>query len=235
MSASSSLIVLQARMGSQRRPGKVLAPLAGTPLVAYCIARLRAAGVGPIVVATTTDPGEAPLLALCASLGVEVFTGAVHDVLARYAAVVEAHPAARYVLRATGDNPFVDIGTPARVLKALQAGADYAVEEALPLGAAVEGVSRDVLLQAQREAASPYDREHVTPWVRRADGIVRALPLAPGPVRAPDVRLTVDTPDDLAYAQHLASRLLASGADPCLAPLPDVIALARRLRVREVA
>ena len=235
VTADDVLIVLQARMGSQRRPGKVVAELAGAPLVEYCVVRLLASGVGPVVLATTTQPEDVVLLELGAALGIETFAGPVHDVLGRFAGVARAHPTARYLVRATGDNPFVDVDAPARVLKALADGADYAVEEALPLGAAVEGMRRDVLLQAQQEAATPYDREHVTPWIRRADGIVRALPTAPDDVRAPDLRLTVDTPDDLAYARRLASALRAGGADPRLAPLREVIGLARRLPSREVA
>jgi spore coat polysaccharide biosynthesis protein SpsF len=231
----SALVVLQARMGSHRLPGKVLAPLAGVPLVEYCIARLCAAAVGPVVLATTTRPEDRVLLELAARLGVAGIAGPVDDVLARFAAVAQQYPQAEYVVRATGDNPFVDIEAPGRVLKALEAGADYAVEEALPLGSAVEGVRRDVLLQAQRDAATPYDREHVTPWVRRADAVVRVAPTAPEPVRAPDLRLTVDTPDDLVLAQRVAALLAAKGGDPRLAPLRDVIAAARRLPAREVA
>lgn len=231
----SALVILQARMGSHRLPGKVLAPLAGVPLVEYCVARLTAAAVGPVVLATTTRPEDQVLLELAARLGIPGTAGPVDDVLARFAAVAQQYPDAEYVVRATGDNPFVDIEAPGRVLKALGAGADYAVEEALPLGAAVEAVRRDVLLQAQRDAATPYDREHVTPWVRRADAVVRVAPTAPEPVRAPDLRLTVDTPDDLVLAQRLAVLLAANGGDPRLAPLRDVIAAARRLPAREVA
>ena len=231
----SALVILQARLGSQRVPGKVLAPLVGVPLVEYCVARLVAAAVGPVVLATTTRPEDQALLDLAARLGVAGVAGPVDDVLARFAAVVNRYPDADCIVRATGDNPFVDIDAPGRVLKALEAGADYAVEEALPLGTAVEAVRRDVLLQAQRDAATPYDREHVTPWVRRADAVVRVAPTAPAAVRAPDLRLTVDTPDDLVLAQRVAALLAAAGGDPRLAPLRDVIAAARRLPAREVA
>lgn len=231
----TAVIILQARLGSQRLPGKVLAPLGAWPLVEFCLARLVAANVGPVVLATTTRPADQALVRLGRRLGVATWTGPEDDVLARYAQAAEAYPQACHVIRATADNPFVDIGTAGRILKALSDGADYAVEEALPLGTAVEGVRRAVLLRAQREADTPYDREHVTPWVRRTEGLVRVTPLAPDDVRAPDVRLTVDTPDDLAYARRLVIELEASGRDPRLAPLADVIAAARRLPAREVA
>ncbi len=235
MRTRAALVVLQARMGSTRLPGKVRAVIEDWPLVEYCVARLVAADVGPVVIATTTDPADAVLLEEGRRLGVETSAGPVQDVLRRYADVVRAHPAARYVLRATADNPFVDIDASVRVLKALEGGADYAVEEGLPLGAAVEGVRRDVLLQADRDATTAYDREHVTPWVKRAAGIVQARPAAPAEVRAPDLRLTVDTPDDLSHARAIAARLRAGGRDPRLAPLPEVIAVARTRPSREVA
>lgn len=97
------------------------------------------------------------------------------------------------------------------------------------MGAAVEGIRRDVLLRAQRQATSPYDREHVTPWARQHADLVRAQPLAPADVRATDMRLTVDTPADLAFARLIAEGLAETGVDPRLAPLRDVITVARRL------
>ena len=235
MTYAAALIILQARMGSRRLPGKVLAPLGSRPVVEHCIRRLQACGGGPVVLATTAQPEDAPLIACGRSLGVETFAGPVDDVLARFAAVVRTRPEARYIIRATADNPFVDMEAPARVLKTLAAGADYAVEEALPLGAAVEGVGRDVLLRAQQEAVTAYDREHVTPWVTQAEGMVCRRPLAPEDLRAPDVRLTVDTPADLASAQRLVAALTARGVDPVLAPLRDVIAVARHLPAAEGA
>jgi spore coat polysaccharide biosynthesis protein SpsF len=232
---ATAVIVLQARMGSQRCPGKVLARVGRWPLAEYCVRRLASADVGPVVVATTTAPEDEPVLALASDLGEPGWAGPANDVLARFAQVAEQYPAARYILRATADNPFVDADGCARILKVLSDGADYAVEEALPLGAAVEGVRREVLLRAQREAVTAYDREHVTPWVKRADDVVRVIPLAPAAVRAPDLRLTVDTPDDLAFARRLAARLERTGLDPRLAPLLDVIAAARGVARQEVA
>lgn len=230
-----AVIVLQARTGSQRLPGKVLAPIGSWPLVEYCLSRLIAAGVGPVVLATTVLPEDRALLDLGTAFGVPTFAGAVDDVLARYAAVSDLYPESPFVIRATADNPFVDVDAPRRVLKALREGADYAVEEALPMGTAVEGLRRDALLQAQREADTPYDREHVTPWVRRANSLRRVAPMAPDDVRAPELRLTVDTPDDLAYVRRLARELSHAGVDPRSVPLCDVIALARSWPAREVA
>lgn len=232
---ADAVIVLQARTGSRRLPGKVLAPIGAWPLVEYCLARLVAADVGPVVLATTSLDEDRVLLDLGRAFGVPTWAGPVDDVLARYAAAADLYPEAPYVIRATADNPFVDIDAAGRVLKALSAAADYAVEEALPMGTAVEGIRREALLQAQREAETPYDREHVTPWVRRANTLTRVTPEAPPDVRAPDLRLTVDTPEDLSYVRRLAAALAPAGRDPRLVPLRDVIALARSWPAREVA
>lgn len=222
----SALVILQARMGSTRLPGKVLASIEGWPLLEYCLVRLRAAGVGPVVLATTTREEDAPLLARGRALGVEVFAGDADDVLARFAGVAGCHRSAPFVIRATADNPFVDTDACRRVLKTLSEGADYVVEEGLPVGAAVEGFRREALLRAQQEARTAYDREHVTPWMRRDGTLSRATPLAPDDVRAPGVRLTVDTAEDLAVVRRVAAALVLGGADPRTARLSAVIAAA---------
>jgi len=88
----------------------------------------------------------------------------------------------------------------------------------LPIGAAVEAVTREALLRAAREAREPRDREHVTTWVkRRADLFTVAFPAAPPPLRRPELRVTVDTPADLAYVRALFAR--TGTAQPSLGAL----------------
>lgn len=230
-----TLVILQARLGSQRLPGKVLSPVGRWPLLEYCLTRLLASGVGDVVLATTTRPEDGALVSLGRHMGVPVSRGPVEDVLARYARVAEAYPDAEVIVRATGDNPFVDIDAAARAVDALGSGAAYAVEEGLPLGAAVEAMSRAALLRADREATSPYDREHVTPWIKRESSLVRVALRAPERVRAPEVRLTVDTLNDLLCARHIAATVAARGQDPRMAPLSDIIVAARRGPAEDVA
>jgi spore coat polysaccharide biosynthesis protein SpsF len=148
---------------------------------------------------------------LAAGLGVAVYRGSDTDVLARMAEAAEAFDLDP-VVRATGDNPAVDIEAPGRTLAALRAAkADYACEDGLPYGAGVEAVTRQALLRAAREATLPDDREHVTTWVkRRSDLWNLVFPPAPAPLRRPEVRVTVDTPGDLAYVRSLFAR---TGAD----------------------
>jgi len=160
------------------------------------------------VLATTTLDEDDALCDLATRLGIAVFRGSETDVLARMVEAAEAFDLDP-VIRATGDNPAVDIDAPGRSLAALNGlHADYVWEEGLPYGASVEVVRRATLLRAAREARDPDDREHVTTWVkRRGDLWNLAFPAPPMPLRRPEVRLTVDTADDLAHVRALFARV----------------------------
>ncbi|MDE3155852.1 MAG: NTP transferase domain-containing protein [Acidobacteriota bacterium] len=225
-----TVIVLQARMASQRLPGKALARLAGDTLIGHCLRRLTAAAVAPVVLATTVGPEDDALAAEALRYGVRTIRGPREDVLRRFAQVAR-ETGATYVVRATGDDPAIDVEGPARLLEDLRrSGADYCCERGLPHGAAVEAVRADALLDAAAHAVEPYDREHVTPYVKfnRLRYQVRWLD-APIAVRRPDLRVTVDTPADLEYMRQVLEGA-GDGATP--ASLADVIRAADALGAR---
>jgi spore coat polysaccharide biosynthesis protein SpsF (cytidylyltransferase family) len=225
MTGAHALVILQARLGSTRLPGKVLADVGGTTLLARCIARLQAADVGPVLLATTTLPEDDLVAAAGGDAGIPVVRGSREDVLARYVQAAGGW-AGRHVLRATGDNPLVDVEACRRVLEYLRRGADYVLEKGLPVGAAVEGMTTAALREAGRKASDPYDREHVTPWLRRhADRLVVVMPAAPASLQRPDLRFTIDTADDLAYVRQVVD---LAGRDAEL-PLAAYIDAADRL------
>jgi spore coat polysaccharide biosynthesis protein SpsF len=234
MSASDALIVLQARLASTRLPAKALRPIGGRTILLRCLERLLAARAAPLVLATTERAEDDALVEEASILGVPAIRGASEDVLARFAMVAEL-VGPTYVIRATADNPAVDIDAPARVLGHLRRGAiDYVAERGLPVGGAVEGMRTAALLEAASRATEPYDREHVTPYLKRPELRYRTLePLAPAAVRRPDLRLTVDTPADLHF---MADVLTNCGYGTCATPLAAIIRSAdRRLQRREVA
>jgi spore coat polysaccharide biosynthesis protein SpsF len=206
--AGEAVIILQARMASTRLPGKALASIGARTLIGHCLARLRIGGAAPVVLATTTNQEDDVLVATAAKYGVTAFRGSTDDVLSRYVLAAQSL-GARFVVRATGDNPAVDIGAPARVLAALRSTrADYVIESGMPYGSAVEGVTVDALVRASTLATSLADREHVTPWIRRDRTRFTAVQMpAPAAVRRPDVRVTVDTKHDLAFMQEVAARM----------------------------
>ena len=231
MSARAA-IVIQARMGSARLPGKSLAPIGGRSLLARVVERLLHQGELPVVLATTTLLEDDLLCEEADRLGVTVVRGSADDVLGRYAfaASLLGAPA---IIRATADNPAGDLDAPLRTLDILlRSGADYVVDYGLPLGGTVEAMTTAALVRAAALATEPYDREHVTPFVRR-DGRSRAIDaLAPTALRRPDLRFTVDTADDLDYLRRIYHE-----AGPAESPWPidAFIAAADRLQARAEA
>ena len=106
----------------------------------------------------------------------------------------------------------------------LDGGADYAIEEGLPVGAACEAMRVEVLREAGELASTPYEREHVTPFIRQSvDRFAVCGTPAPFELRRPSLRLTVDTRQDLQFVRSLVEQ----GGD-ALMPLGQVIALADR-------
>ena len=139
-------VILQARMGSSRLPGKSLREIEGKPLLQWVIERLRLSLSGEVILATTRKGEDDPLASLAERLGVPVFRGSESDVLSRYYRVSLLYPAP-YDVRATGDNPLVDPGSIDRLLKVIEGGGiDYALEKGLPYGGATEIFTRQALL-----------------------------------------------------------------------------------------
>jgi spore coat polysaccharide biosynthesis protein SpsF len=204
------LAILQARMGSTRLPGKVLAPIEGRPMLEHILRRARAArSLGAVVVATGVHPADDPIAALAAELGVACVRGSDSDVLDRFRAAIELHPAP-VIVRLTGDNPLVDGGfidwTMARFQEAGVAYADTTTSATFPYGLSVEVVSRAALAAAWTEARAEDEREHVTLFIRRRPERFPILHLA-APAQAGDLRWTVDTAEDLERVRRLYAEL----------------------------
>jgi spore coat polysaccharide biosynthesis protein SpsF len=224
-------IVLLSRVASTRLPAKALATVGGVRIVERCLHRLTSSGVGRVVLATTTAPEDDELVESAQKFGALVMRGDSEDVLGR-----TAEAAVRFdldpVVRATGDNPAVDIQAPGRTLAALRhERVDYVREEGLPWGAGVEAMTASALFQAAALAHDPYDREHVTTFIRRRTDLFKVLSIqAPAPLFRPSLSLTVDTADDLARVRELFGRTTTD--EPSLR---ELIVAAGRVFHHEVA
>src|SRR5262249_41168521 len=151
-------------------PGKVLADLAGKPVIQRVVERAAAIpGVDQVVVAVPQGKADAPLRDLLAGLGVAVFQGSEKDVLDRYYRAAKAAKA-EVVLRVTADCPLLDPELAGRVLAALLSGsADYASNvcpATFPDGLDCEAFRFKALAAAWKEARLKSEREHVTPFLR---------------------------------------------------------------------
>jgi spore coat polysaccharide biosynthesis protein SpsF len=192
-----------------------------------CLRRLIASGVARVVLATTRLAEDDALAAIAGKLGVPVFWGDVDDVLGRYVAAAEAFNLDP-VVRATGDNPCVDIQGPGRVLASLRStGVDFVIEEGLPYGACIEAMTASALQHAAVRARDAHDREHVTSYIKRHRDAFSVLELeAPAPLRRPALRLSVDTYEDLQWVRELFFR--AGSDEPTLAELMAAAGRARQ-------
>lgn len=228
-----ALVLIQARQGSSRLPGKSALPLplgavgpSATILGRIVTRAKRARLVSEIIVATTTEPLDDELAALAAQLQVGMFRGSEQDVLSRFTeAFTQAVPSKLIaaVVRLTADNPAIDPGfLDQAVAHHLATGADYTLTTGLPLGTNLEVISPEALLRAHREARQPDEREHVTPYLRRHPELFKLETLAlavPSAVAA--LRLTVDYASDYALLSLLYSEL---GPNFTLADLPTLLA-----------
>jgi spore coat polysaccharide biosynthesis protein SpsF len=198
-----TLLIIQARLDSTRLPEKSLLPLGGKPLIFRVMEALSRLPCETRVLACPEDCASS-FAPLAAAAGYELLPGPKDDVLARYALGIRRFDADR-VIRATGDNPFVFADAAAALEREAEAlGADYAGYSGLPYGAGTESVAAAALLRAAEEAASPFDREHVCPYLYGHPEIFRLhRPLAPLPWQGPDIRLTVDTREDYEKARIL--------------------------------
>ena len=212
----SALVVIQARMGSSRLPGKVLEPLAGRPLLDFMLERLAGLDVGPLVVATSDHPRDDAVAALADERGVPVVRASEHDVLSRFVDALDAYPADR-VVRLTADSPLCD---PAVVADALALHARRRVAytsnsllRTFPDGLDVEVVETAALREADQHAARDDEREHVTPYVQRHPDRFPVAQLDSG-CNLGHLRWTVDEPADM---ENLRA-LVAAVAQPVHAP-----------------
>jgi spore coat polysaccharide biosynthesis protein SpsF len=196
-------LILQARLDSTRLPNKAVLPLGEKPLISRAMEALKRVGADMHILACPQDCLDA-FTPLADSAGFVLMTGPKEDVLGRYCAAIRLS-GADWVIRATGDNPFVFAdAASALLLEGRSLGADYSGYGALPYGAGVEVLRSEALLRAEAEAFLMEEREHVCPYLYRHEELFRLhRPLAPLPWRGSDIRLTVDTPEDYARAQQL--------------------------------
>jgi len=202
--------IVQARMSSKRLPGKVLADIAGSPMITFMLRRIeRCREIDRIVVATSSDSSDDPLCEEVERNGFQCFRGSLTDVLDRYAGAASAS-AADVVVRLTADCPLIDADLIDKVVARLITGAlDYVSNvdpPTFPDGLDVEAFTRVALMAAARDAKDGPDREHVTPFIRRDKNRFRQSNIA-GILDLSALRWTVDHADDLTLIRSMIASL----------------------------
>ena len=202
-------------MNSSRLPGKVLADLAGEPMIIRQLQRIRRARtLTKVVVATSGEASDDPLARTLRERGWPVYRGALDDVLGRMCAAVRwATPAGActHVVRLTADCPLADpevIDEAVRLALASRAAyVSNCERRTYPDGLDVELIAADALFTAAARARDGYEREHVTPYVRTRPAQFPQAHLTQAPDRSA-LRWTVDRPEDLAFVRRVYEALL---------------------------
>ena len=206
--------IVQARFGSHRLPGKVLADIDGKTMLERVLARLRRAECPEeIVVATSRAREDDPIAAICERVGIRSSRGSAEDVLDRFhQAAAEVN--AQVIVRITGDCPLIDPGlvdATTRSFLAADPPVDFACnrlpwDRTYPIGTDTEVCSREALETAWREAAEPHQREHVMPFLYENPDRFRILHVRSSDPQLGKLRWTVDTAEDLAFVREVYDR-----------------------------
>ena len=212
-------------MGSTRLPGKVLRVLGDQPVLGWVVRAASAAAMDRVIVATSTEPEDNPIVAFCRAQDVDVSRGDRDDVLSRFLRATEDFDDGEAVVRLTADCPLLDPQLIAATIASFEAcKVDYlstVTPRSLPRGLDVE-VVRMAALRAAGAKATGADRVHVTSYIYAHPEEFRIAGLTFQPSAA-DLRVTLDTDAD---AQMLDALIEIMGTGPH--SWRDVVAVLRR-------
>lgn len=202
-------VIIQARMGSQRFPGKVLKPVLGKPLLAYLVQRVRSCkNVSKIVIATSRLSGDDAIEAFCRDFGVDCCRGSEEDVLDRFFQCATFYEMKK-IVRITGDCPLIDPELLSGVIKFYAENPEYDLVKTgptYPEGFDAEILSMKSLEIAWQEAKLKSQREHVTTFLWENDRRFKIKWLSLKEDYS-FLRLTVDEPLDFEVVQSVIERL----------------------------
>ena len=203
--------IIQARMDSTRLSGKVMLPIGGKPMLWHVIERVkRCKKVDSIVVATTTNQEDNAVIKLAKKCGVDSFAGNEDNVLERYYETAMKF-SADIIVRITADCPLINPDTIDKMVTlCLKEKADYICGHPnfASMEQGVEVFSFIALEKAKNMVTKDYQREHVTIFIKENPKLFKIVTIIPKNIfQRKDMRLTVDTKEDLELIQEIYNRL----------------------------
>lgn len=237
-----TVVIVQARMTSSRLPGKILLPVLGKPLLEHQIERLRRFRLADeIVIATTINADDQPIIDLCDRLGVAYFRGSEQDVLSRYYGAAVEHNADT-VVRITSDCPVIDHELSDEVIQYYldrHKDIEYVRTRNYPRGLDTEVFSFGALQRCYKEAVAQPDREHVTPYIYRNPQLFN-FHYFDSYEDLSSYRWTVDTPEDYQLLKNIIEALYSRKVDfnykdilALLAEFPEWVSINAHVRQKQ--
>jgi spore coat polysaccharide biosynthesis protein SpsF len=206
--------IVQARMGSQRLPGKSLMPVWGSMSLIEMVLRrtIQIRGVDGVILATSREKTCDPLITVARHIGVSIIRGDEEDVLSRFAFAINQF-GIKTVIRICADNPLIDPLETEKLIAFYNDGdLEYASnntpESGLPDGLGCEIVSAGLITQAALSNPTADEREHVTLYVRnRSDQYKCDQLIVEDELHCPGVKLDIDTEEDLLFMREFLAKL----------------------------
>jgi spore coat polysaccharide biosynthesis protein SpsF len=213
------LAIIQARLNSQRLPGKVLLPILGKPMLLHMVERVkRSKLIDKLIIATSWEKSDEPIIEMCKKNNIEFWRGPLGDVLTRFYGAAK-HYKAEYIVRLTGDCPLVCAGEIDNIVTDISMhgydylnNANYINISHTPDGLDIEAIHFDVIENAWKNAKGD-EREHLTKyiWKNSKNYFVMRLP-----IQYPEFynyKLSVDTPEDFARVSKIFEALYPANPD----------------------
>lgn len=213
MSKNSYGVIVQARCGSSRLPGKVMGDICGKPMLQRQLERLRwGIQMDKLVVATSTHSDDDPIETMCRENQLTCFRGPLNDVMRRFVECAKTH-GIDHIVRVGGDDPLIDWECcNALVKRHSKNPSDFLYashREGWPYGAAAELIRRDALEKIHAKTDAALYREHTIPYFFDHPGDFRIEKLAAPPaVHRPDYFFSVDYREDFALVQKIFTKLI---------------------------
>ena len=206
--------IIQARMSSNRLPGKVLKDICGYPMLHWVVSRAAEAKlVDELIIATTKDNSDDPIVEWCSEHDIKYFRGDAFDVLNRYYQTAKYYQA-EVIVRLTADCPLIDPVLMDEVIAVFfNKGVDFAAnrlpppyKRTYPIGLDIEVASYSALERAWSQARLPFEREHVMPYLYSVKDRFLTF-ILDAEKNYGDRRWTVDVPEDLEFIRALLNIL----------------------------
>jgi spore coat polysaccharide biosynthesis protein SpsF (cytidylyltransferase family) len=201
--------IVSARMGSTRLPGKAMLPLMGQPVIALLLRRIRTSKLlSSLIVATTAQPEDDVLARAASATGTDIYRGPIDDVLNRYV-LAGKRLEADYIVRITGNCPFVDGPTLDLVLRQVISKAPFdllTTKPAYPPGIDFEIYAKQRLETINSLTLPPTQRENIFSYIMEHESehtVVRVAP--PDNLRCTEPIFLLDTPEDYERMQRMTA------------------------------
>jgi len=202
-----TIVIIQARMGSSRLPGKVLKPLGSNDTLTYVVERCKLIeGVDTVIVATSKLAQDDAIYDWCKSKGVNCYRGSEEDVLERFIDISELYKP-KYLVRVTADCPFIDFKMASEMISLIKKEnvEIIDVDDPLPRGIVSEVFSGELLQKIAVSVKEARHREHVTYFAYEYPHVfTRKTYNVSGILKGKDFRITLDTLEDYKMLSHLA-------------------------------